>query len=439
MAETVPVPPADLLIDEGNPRISQPNTGQQKVLKALAQHLGPKLHVLAADIIGNGLDPSNVPIVIPFPGSQGRYVVLEGNRRLAAIRALENPETIVDAVSPSILRKIRRLSKDYQSNPVEPITCVVVKDREEARHWIELRHTGENAGAGVVPWGSDESARFRARTGPAEPHSQALDFLQQRGDLTPELRSKVPATSFKRLIDTPVVRDKLGVEVKEGVLFLLAAESKIARALMHVVNDLANRTTKVGQIYTLADRKQYAQRLPVGVVVKATKKSGDGVPATADSHPPPTKAKKTAKTRKRPRLIPRDCALNIQSGRIKNIEDELRKLSLEDHTNAVAVLFRVFIELSIDSYITANTLAISEDTGMQKKMAAVATDLVKRKKLTDKQRKPVSRACQKDSFLAPSVTLMHQYVHNPHVFPAPGDLRAHWDSLQPFFGAIWST
>ena len=174
--------------------------------------------------------------------------------------------------------------------------------------------------------------------------------------------------------------------------------------------------------------------------MKATVKSGDGVPASLGGHAPQTKAKKTAKTpKKRSRLIPRDCVLSIPSGRIKNIESELRKLDLEDHTNAIAVLFRVFIELSVDSFIEANALSISEDKGLQKKMEAVAVDLVSRRKLTAKQRTPVSRACQKDSFLAPSVTLMHQYVHNPHVFPAPGDLRAHWDSLQPFFGAIWST
>ena len=438
MLETIPIPPADLLIDEENPRISQPNAGQQKTLNALAQQLGPKLHALAEDIIINGLDPSNLPLVMPLPGSEGRYVVLEGNRRLAAIRALENPESIADATSPSNLRKIRRLSKDYQSNPTELITCVVVNDRDQARHWIELRHTGENAGAGTVPWGSDESARFRARTGLSEPHSQALAFLHRRGDLTPELRSKVPATNFKRLLGTPAIRTKLGVEVKKGTLFLLADEAKISKAFMHIVNDLASGNTKVRQIYTRIQREEYADKLPPSIVVKPTVKSGDGVPAASGRQVPTVKAK-NATPKKRPRLIPRDCVLSIPSSRIKNIESELRRLNLENYTNAIAVLFRVFIELSVDSYITTHTLpSVSEDSGLQKKMAAVAKDLVTRKKLTARQRTPVSRACQKDSFLAPSVKLMHQYVHNPHVFPAPGDLRAHWDNLEPFFGAIWS-
>src|SRR6266576_6128895 len=145
MAETQPLAPADLLIDEENPRISQPNSGQHRALEALAEHLGTKLVTLAADIVQNGLDPSNMPIVMPVVGPPVRHVVLEGNRRLAALRALENPDSVSDAITGHPLKKLRRLGRQYQQNAVETIDCVVVNTRDEARHWIELRHTGQNA------------------------------------------------------------------------------------------------------------------------------------------------------------------------------------------------------------------------------------------------------------------------------------------------------
>src|SRR4051812_48787069 len=122
MSETMSIRPADLLIDEENPRISQPNAGQHKALQALARLLGKKLHVLAADIVAHGLNPSDLLIVMPLAGNPGRFVVLEGNRRLAAVRGLENPESLVDATEKSVLTGLRRLSKEYQSNPIESVT-----------------------------------------------------------------------------------------------------------------------------------------------------------------------------------------------------------------------------------------------------------------------------------------------------------------------------
>lgn len=94
MPETTVVSPANLLIDEENPRISQPNAGQHKAMQALARHQGQKLLKLATDIVHYGLNPSELPIVMPFKDELERYVVLEGNRRLAALKALENPELI---------------------------------------------------------------------------------------------------------------------------------------------------------------------------------------------------------------------------------------------------------------------------------------------------------------------------------------------------------
>lgn len=92
MPESIAIKPADLLIDEENPRISQPNVGQHKAQQALAKHQERKLQILAKDIVQWGMDPSNMPIVMPFEDDLNRFVVLEGNRRLTALRALENPE-----------------------------------------------------------------------------------------------------------------------------------------------------------------------------------------------------------------------------------------------------------------------------------------------------------------------------------------------------------
>ncbi len=439
MAETNMVQLAALLIDAQNPRLPQPNVGQREALRAIATNQGRKLQVLAKDIVRNGLNPADLPIVTPFQDDLNRFLVLEGNRRIAALKALENPDSLMDAVPKGVLTEIRRLSKDYQSAPIDSVQCVVVKDRDEARHWIELRHTGENQGAGIVPWASEDATRFRARSGGLEIHSQALDFLETRGDLTPEQRRNVPATSFKRLIETPEVRTKLGIEVQGGKLNLLADAKQVAKALLYIANDLASGNTKVGSIYTKQQRLDYAQRLPRDIVVAPTMKSGQGVDISgggASAKPKQQRAAKAAKPRDR--LIPRDCVLNITDQRVTEIALELRKLKLDDYKNAISVLFRVFIELSADSYVQQMQLPTSVNAGLAKKLQDVAHDLVKRKKLTSQQAKPVNKACSAAGLLAPSVELMHEYVHNQYIFPESGDLRAHWDSLQPFVIAIWA-
>ena len=441
MAETLTVAPADLLLDEENPRIAQPNAGQNRALQALASFLGKKLLVLAKDIVEHGTDPSNLPIIMPVVGTPQRYVVLEGNRRLAALRVLENPEIVSDAVKPEVIKALRKWSRTYQDNPIEAINCVPVRDREAARHWIELRHTGLNEGAGVMPWGSDEAARYksRARAGAAEVHSQALDFLQRRGDLTPEQRRKVPATTLKRLIETPDVRSKLGVEVQRGALAFLADEALVAKALMHVVNDLISGRTRVGDVYTKQQRQKYAAKLPPEVVVTPTMRAGHGTAASAAKGKATKQQRpKSSTSRKRDRLIPNDCILSIPGGRIRDIEGELRRMSLEDHPNAVSVLFRVFLELSVDAYLDDNPQpGINADTKLRVKVEKAANHLQANKKLNQQQGRAIRSAAMGHSFLAPDINTMNDYVHNQYIFPSPLDLRAGWDSLQPLVAAIW--
>jgi hypothetical protein len=437
MPEITSLSVPDLLIDTENPRLPQPNVSQRDALRALAEHQKGKLVALAKDIVRYGMNPTELSIVMPLNDDLHRYVVLEGNRRLTAIKALENPEWLVGAIQPGEVEEMRRLSKQYQDDPIESLQCVAVATKEEARHWMELRHTGgQNDGAAIVPWNADDAARFRARTGKAEFHTQALNLLEESGSLLPARRRKIPSSSFKRLLGTPDVRTKLGIDLEEGMLVLRGDQKRVVKALMHVVSDLESGRVKVKNIYTHDQRVDYANKLPSNIVVPPT--SSGASTGSSKSQATTSASKGTHSAPPRDRLIPPKCVLNITEQRLQDIARELRKLSLVQHANAISVLFRVFIELSADAYVMREKLAVSVDAKLSKKLLDVTAELVKRKKLTNQQAAPVRLSCNKDSFLAPSTALMNEYVHNVSIFPAPGDLRAYWDGLQPFMVALWA-
>ena len=140
-----PIPIVDLLIDTLNPRLEDEPSSQRKAVQAVAALQKEKLATLAEDIVEHGVNPSDSPIVIPAPKQPGRYIVLEGNRRLSALKALENPDLIVGAVEEKLVRRFRKLNERYQKNAIVNTDCVVFKGRTEADHWIELRHTVSSA------------------------------------------------------------------------------------------------------------------------------------------------------------------------------------------------------------------------------------------------------------------------------------------------------
>ena len=54
----------NLLFDEDNPRLANSSQDQREILRALAENQGAKLRFLAEDIVANGLNPSELMVVI---------------------------------------------------------------------------------------------------------------------------------------------------------------------------------------------------------------------------------------------------------------------------------------------------------------------------------------------------------------------------------------
>lgn len=451
MPETADIPVSSLLLDVRNARLKEEQPSQQDAILEMAKKQKKQLIALAKDIVENGLDPTTLPAVVPTKDQKKRYIVLEGNRRLVALKALETPSIVTPALSPGDQTTIKNLAKKYAKNPISEITCALFDTEADANHWIMLRHTGQNQGAGLVEWGPDEQDRFMARHGVRSPEGQVLDFVATHGDLSKAAQksSKGILTNLGRLLGTPDVRERLGVEVSDGLVYSLYPRKEIAKSLTHVVEELKTGQLKVSDIYYAEDRIKYAMSIPSNSLPDSeTRLDTPNLLADVDDSGLANgnrKSKKTTRKRKkaeqvRTALIPKICQLDIRPPRINAIYIELLTLNVDAYPNSASVMLRVFLELSIDHYIMDNALMSETDRRSEplaKRLKVVSADLLS-KKLIDKQLSvAIERIADSQFVVAASTVTFNQYVHNPYVFPKATELRMAWDEIQPLMERLW--
>lgn len=154
--------PLELIeLDEDNVRFGNDVAESQKE----ALHLlmedptdAKKLLNLTRHISKNGLDPTELQLV--FPSGTNSYTVIEGNRRLAALKLLVNPSLCpVDRLAD----EVASIAKDATYKVPKDILVSIVETREQGDLWVELKHTGENDGVGRVGWNSEIRDERRSR------------------------------------------------------------------------------------------------------------------------------------------------------------------------------------------------------------------------------------------------------------------------------------
>lgn len=166
---------SNLQLDLLNPRYEEQKS-QNEAINTIAREQKEKLIVLLKDIIENGLNPSDIPIVMSDSLKDNSYIVLEGNRRIAALKLFQKPEILSDT---TMELKYRKLHDKHKDKVIKTIECLVVDTREEASLWIERKHEGEMNGAGTVRWDNVQKSRFLAnKTGRNNKVLQLIDFMK---------------------------------------------------------------------------------------------------------------------------------------------------------------------------------------------------------------------------------------------------------------------
>ncbi|MBZ9713732.1 hypothetical protein [Deinococcus multiflagellatus] len=288
-----PLDLSDILLDQKNPRLDDTSQrmGQAEVIRDIMSDeiLGQQVYKLAQDIVQYGMDPTALLAVTKSADEAEKYIALEGNRRIVALKILTNPDLIVGVGKKSLEKRFRDLSKRFIDEPITEVRCIIFEDEEEADHWIKMRHTGQNDGAGLVEWNALSQGRYTARKGSAPPEVQVLDFVRDHGTLSAEAKenlSNFKITNLQRLLITKDVRDVIGLIQKERVLYTRFPEEEIIKPLQKIIEDLSGKI-KVSQLMSKQQRLDYIAGLAPEFMPDHSKASEEEV-RLGDVQPSPT-------------------------------------------------------------------------------------------------------------------------------------------------------
>ena len=446
------IPVSQLLFDTQNPRLPDIQTSQIESIKSMAKSQGDRIIALVQHLVDHGPNPSSLPIVMPCNDADGKYYVLDGNRRLSAIKLLEGPEITDGIFSSTVQEKLKKISSNYSQNPIVELRCVVVSNRDEADTWIQLIHRGQNQGAGLVEWDGQVAARYDARRKGSKSISlQVLDYVKEHGSISDELKAKIengkfPITNLDRLLNTPYVRTKLGIERDGNEALITYKPEEVLKGLNRIVDDIGSGNITVSKIKSQSQRIDYINSFSKDELPEESKVLSEAQPIDAsplDAQKNMAKGiKRGSSQARRKTLIPKDCKLYIPQPRIYKIYLELKRLEIDDFANAGAVMLRVFLELSLDHYVEGvlkwNEQKLQNST-LAHKLTAVANDFQSRNLMTSNQLTPIRKAADGQTLLAASIKTMHSYVHNRHFSPIASELKTAWDDLQLFMENLWPT
>lgn len=432
-----------LRFDVHNPRFPGRPDSQREAMEAMADDQKGKLLGLARHIAKNGLSPAQKFIVIP--DTENDFIVLDANRRLAALKALEQPDLLDGYLSDAQLTELRGIAASYE--PPDDVAAVVFANRDDAARWIELMHEGQGDGYGLVEWTAQQKARHRAREGTKDVELQVLEFVMKEGKVSAATadrfkRGQYPVSTLHRALTTPHVRQQLGIDVVAGRVVTQFPKPEVLRGLNKIVDDIGSGTIKVGDVMSKEDRSAYIDgykddQLPDPRTRTDSHVALDAAPEKVVQRQ--GRGKDRSHSGARTKLIPADFSVSIAKSRINDIYLELkRRLKLAEVPNAIAVLFRTFLELSVDDYIGRNTVSVPyKDKNLQNKMTAVIDYMETNGIMTDKQLIPVREAI-KDPQNLTLPTNLNAFVHNPDMTPAKTDLNAVWDRLASFVDKLWA-
>ena len=469
-----------LLLDTENFRLG-PLENQRDVIINMIEDQKWKLVNLLVDIAENGLSPLENIAVVPNSLNDGTYNVVEGNRRVLALKILADPDILDGTLLHDQKEKIIEELAKITMVPIDEIECVSFDTQEDAAQWMQLKHTGENEGRGTVPWSATAKTRMAKKYGEKGRNSSAIEIIDFMSLIGKDIPKNYPITNLTRLLGTPEIRKKLGI-VDIFPITVNCPYKFFVNTMSMIIDDMGEQRA-VSRIYYKNNRLDYINQLNLSIyeevqpwIVKdfnivepgtdtvntlpapqennqgmqprdnATSNISETSVAAPNDHssatvPSSRQIRSIPLSQNRSKLIPSSCSMRIPHPRLNKIYKELKELNLNDFPNAAAVLFRVFLELSLDEYLVNKSIEtdtnIIDNLKLKNKVAKVKEYMLNNSIMTANELHPVDTMISDPSSYL-SIKSLNSYIHNSDAIPINRQsLNNIWDRMQLFIEKLW--
>ncbi|MCP1727259.1 hypothetical protein J2T60_001224 [Natronospira proteinivora] len=460
---------ADLELDPENPRISlRPGEDERRCIERLAHTEGPALLALCRDIAENGLGID--PIVVSRDNDQ--WLVRDGNRRVTALKLLNNP----DQSPPELATQVRRARDSITEIPKE-IQCDISENEDAIIEHISRQHRGAGSGEGLRQWEAVERALFELRYDLRSQDALSAKVLRYASEheltaipsnfpittLTRFLtRERLAKIGFKNIDSHPPVLNQSRDTVHQRIRKII---SDLSTGRVNVTRNTDSDSDSFSMMHTQDQTKYLEELLSIGSPElsgqtedpetldnpqQRTDKTGAEDSSNSHSNTdtgsnkPPTGTRKSSWERNHITKPIRHYGLPEiprEHQKARDVQAELTKINLKHTPMAAAVLVRLLIELTVEHYVQTNNLggaakkeAGNGKVGLGHRLIASAKHMNKNNILDREKTDLTIQQANKEQM---SLHTLNKVVHSEYFFEGKESLNKFWDNLRPFLRECW--
>lgn len=486
------VPVTSILLDDENARISwmeDTEISQTALIKAMWER--HKVRNLVDSIRRSGFYVHEKIIVIAT--GENQYTVVEGNRRLTALKVILNPE-----LAPIIKKDFLLEVHETMSAKISRIPVVLAPSREAAYPIIVDKH----ASADDSSWRPLMKAHlywdYAQKNKGVPVDIMATKFGVTDGDFRNNLRlfnlyrlirgiadfpeqiaavvnsaDRFPITTFERVVTVDSVRRDLGLDD----LWTLpdAQHDHFSARMFPIVIEICGEGADSRSLNTKGDIEKFYQRVTKDLLhteppkpTSPTSTNPDPSPASTGSNnrgegaqpttvnPSPSRPdavmapphpRPLPSVRVRPYAFQTKIAFRMRNASsLRAFYDELEKLKVDNYPNAAAVMLRVFLDKATRHFLVGcgyEKLPVYSAGTLTKEVSFANTEFGKClefitssnfTKLPDQVKKALAQF--KDGGGYGKLDSLNQLIHNHEVAYTAADVRSVWNIVEEYLKII---